>query len=286
MIRLSNNRTLEYVVASEALGFDGNGWPWERPLRWLGLLDSSLFTVVAKTVTLKPRQGNLRWYDPLRCVRFIPDGVVNAVGLSNPGFDRWLRDVNPRTRRLKVRLIASIHGRADELADMAFRLNGLDLVAIEINVSCPNVGDGDLPDTEAVVEMCSAIKSASNLPIILKLSVAQDVDATLPRVAGLAEAIAINSVPWSMAFPGRPSPLARFGGGGVSGKAAQPFTWPLVRKITAAGTIPVIAPSIWDYADIAAARRLGAQAVSFGSVFLRYPWRPTKFVDNDMREGR
>ena len=61
MIRLSNGREFEYMAASGALAYDGRGWWWEWPLRWCGLLDPSLFTIVTKTLTRHPRRGNLRW---------------------------------------------------------------------------------------------------------------------------------------------------------------------------------------------------------------------------------
>jgi len=281
MIVLSNGHAFEYMAASGALAFDGRGWAWEWPLRWLGFLDPSLFTVVAKTLTIEPRQGNLRWFNPFRCIRFLPNGTVNAVGLSNYGIDRWCREVGPRIRRSEIAMICSIHGNADELAAMAKRLNDFDLVGLEINASCPNVSDIQRTDSSAIVAECQAVREVSRLPIVLKLSVVHDVETIASAVSGLVEAFSINSVPWSTVFPGRPSPLARLGGGGISGQAAQPFTWQLVRRLATASQIPVIAPSVWRFEDLDRARRLGAGAVSFGSLFLRYPWRPTQFVRKD-----
>src|SRR3990167_3064599 len=94
MIRFSNGHTFEYIVASGALSFDGKGWSWEQPWRWIGLLDPTLFTSVTKTLTLQSTKGNLRWYNPFRCLRLVRGGVVNAVGLSNPGID-LLRRIRP-----------------------------------------------------------------------------------------------------------------------------------------------------------------------------------------------
>ena len=59
MITLSNGHSFEYMIASGALGFDGKGWIWERPLVWLGLVRPDLFTVVIKTLTRNPRPGSL-----------------------------------------------------------------------------------------------------------------------------------------------------------------------------------------------------------------------------------
>ncbi len=67
MITLSNGHKLEYVVASGALGFDGKGWFWERPLVWLGLMRPDLFTIGIRTLTYHPRMyptSNLSWVRP------------------------------------------------------------------------------------------------------------------------------------------------------------------------------------------------------------------------------
>jgi dihydroorotate dehydrogenase len=91
-------------------------------------------------------------------------------------------------------------------------------------------------------------------------------------------------VPWKVAFPNAKSPIEHLGSGGVSGRAAQPFNWALVKRMVAAGNIPVIGPGVWEYEDIGRIRQLGARAASFGSIFLRYPWRPTAYVRRDMAE--
>ena len=96
MITLSNGHAFEYMVASGALAFDGKGWPWERLLVWLGLIKPELFTVVIKSLTRNPRPGNLRWWKPWTCVRLIPGGSVNKVGLTNPGIEWWCKKVGPK----------------------------------------------------------------------------------------------------------------------------------------------------------------------------------------------
>lgn len=283
MIKLSNGHDFEYMTASGALGFDGKGWPWEKPWRWIGLLDPKLFTSVTKTLTLEPQKGNLRWYNPFGCVRFINGGVVNAVGLSNPGLDWWCKKIGPKVQSEKIPLVASIFGEPEELADMANILDKFDLVGLEINASCPNTQTRILEDTERVVLSCKAVRASSCLPLILKISVTHDVSQIVKEVENLVEAISINSVPWAIAFPNCPSPLDNFGGGGVSGEAAQPYTWELVQKLIELTAIPVIAPSVWEFNDLEKVRGLGAKAISFGSIFLRYPWRPTLYVRREQK---
>lgn len=286
MIRFSNGHIFEYMTASGALGFDGKGWPWEQPWRWLGLLDPTLFTSVIKTLTLRPMEGNLRWYNPFRCVRLINNGVVNAVGLSNPGVNWWCKKIGPSVNSTKIPLVASIFGEPEELAEMARILNSFDLVGLEINISCPNTETGILQDTAKVIASCKAVKSNSSLPLILKMSVTHDVSRIVREAENLVEAISINSVPWAIAFPNRQSPLENLGGGGVSGKAAQQFTWDLVKQLTRLTTISIIGPSVWNFDDLSKIRNLGAKAISFGSIFMCHPWRPTLYVRKELKQMR
>lgn len=289
MIELSNGHKFEYMAASGALAFNGKGYPHEWPLRWTGLLDPSLFTVVIKTLTYEPRKGNYKRYWPLGCIRPIFRdgrivGIVNAVELTNPGIHWWCRKIGPKVNQKKIPLVGSIlSDDIYELAKMAKMLNEFDLVGLEINASCPNIGAELIGNTARIIAGCEEVKKVSRFPLILKLSVVHDIRSIVPEVKGIVEAISINSVPWKTIFPYKKSPLEHLGDGGVSGKIAQPHTWNLVGRIANQGTIPVIGPSIWDFEDIEQLREIGAKAISFGSIFLRYPWRPTLFVRKDMK---
>lgn len=287
MIYLSNGHRFEYVAASGVLGFDGAGWPWEWPLRWFGLLDPSLFTVIIKTLTLKPEKGELRWWNPFRCIRLLPKGVVNAVKLTNPGIEWWCRKIGPRVNQKKIPIVASIFSNdVWELAEMAVMLNDFDLVGLEINVSCPSAESDLLKNTEKVIEECQVVKEVSRFPIFLKLSVVHDIKIIIPQIEELIEAIDINSVPWKIVFPDQQSPLFHLSSGGVSGKIAQLFTWGFLKEIIKLTSIPVIGPSVWEFSDIEKLRQIGAKAISFGSIFIPYPWRPTMFVRKDRKERR
>jgi len=159
MIELSNGHKFEYMAASGALAFDGKGWPWEWPLRWLRILDPALFTVVIKTLTFKPRKGNLRWYNPFGCIRLIKGGTLNAVGLTNPGIESWCRKIGPQINSRKIPLVGSILSDVpEELAKMAIMLNDFDLVALEINASCPNTGADFLRNIQNIVKGVKAVK--------------------------------------------------------------------------------------------------------------------------------
>lgn len=286
MIWLSNDHGFKHMAASGALGFDGRGWPWEQPLRWLGLLDPNLMTVVLKTLTYEPRRGNLRMYNPLGCIRPLVGGAVNAVGLTNGGYKWWCEEVGPHLNFMETPLIASILGEPNELVEMARSLDKFGFVGLEINASCPNTKGDILKNTAKVIEGCERVYDATKLPLILKVSVAHSIEEIIEGTKGIVEAYAINSVPWKLAFPDRKSPLAHLGGGGVSGKMAQRFTWPLVERIHGLTQTPVIGPSVWEYKDIKRLREdLGASAVSYGAIFLARPWAPTMYIKRDRLES-
>ena len=287
MITLSNGHVIEYMTASGALGFDGKGWPWEWPLVWTGLIKPELFTIVIKTLTRHPRPGNLRWWKPWSCVRLIPGGSVNEIGLTNPGIDWWCEHIGPRINIAKQRLVGSIFGDEQELVEMAEMLNRFPLVALEVNPSCPNTGHR-LLGTDDVIAGVEAVKRVSRHPVIVKVSVGQDYPAIAFCLQGIAEAITLNSVPWKTAFPkGTTSPLHRLekrvggGGGGVSGRPAQKYNWAAVKELAEQGSLPVIAPSIMEFGDLALVRALGASAISFGAIHLLTPWKPTSIVRKD-----
>lgn len=289
MITLSNRHSFEYMTASGAMGYDGKGWLHEQALKPLGLLDISLFTHVMKSVTLKPRKGNYRWWKPWDTVRLIWRdskivGVGNVYGLSQQGFDWWAKKFGPEVDSKKVKLIGSIFGEPGELAVMARRMNDFDLVGLEYNTSCPNSQDDTLSNPDKVIRSCELIKEATRHPLLVKLSVVHDIKRIVPKIESIVEVFDINSVPWNTALPKCFSPFTKYGGGGVSGKIAQPFTWPFAATLQHMTRRPVIAPSIWDYQDIATMRENLFRAYSFGSVFLPYPWRPTLFAKQDKKD--
>jgi len=272
------------MTASGALGYDGKGWPWERPLSLIGLFDPTLFTSVTKTLTLHPMKGNLRWYNPFRCIRFLNDGVVNTVALSNPGIDWWCKNISPSLDSRKIPLVVSLFGEPDELAKMAKMLNEFDIAGIELNASCPNTTTTILQDTDRIIASCKAITAETKLPLILKVSVSHDVEVITKGIVSMVQAISINSVPWTKIFPNTRSPLTQLGGGGISGKVAQTMNWNLMKNISDLTSIPVIGPSIWEFNDLEKVRTIGAKAISFGSIFLRYPWRPTVYVRKEKQQ--
>jgi len=309
MITFSNGHRFEYMVASGALAFDAKGWFWERILVWLGFIKTELFTIVIKSLTRYERRGNLCWwkpwtwlpFSPWSCTRLIMGGAVNKVGLTNPGIEWWCKYVAPKIDFKKYNIIVSIFGDEQELVEMADMLNQFNIVGIEVNYSCPNADHEN--QTEDIIRSIKAVKCVTRHPVIAKLSVDQDYLAIARGLQGVAEAISLNSVKWEIVFSDdQKSPLNRLekriggGGGGVSGKPAQKYNWKAVKEIAEQGLILVIAPSIMEFEDLNYVRKLGAKAVSFGTIHLPSypiwlkPWtiftnptKPTRFVRREMK---
>jgi len=282
VITFSNHHSFEYVAASGALAYNGKGWPWEWPFRWLGLINPRLFTIFTKTLTYYSRKGNLRWWKPWGCVRLMNGGVVNAVGLTNPGISWWCDKIGPKLDpRLSI-AVSILNDDVIKIRVMAEMLNDFNIVAIELNASCPNIGHDPQWNADAVIKSCEVIKQNSRHPLILKLGFEGDVKRITKGIKGIVEALSINSVPWSLRFPNTTSPLEHLGGGGVSGKIAQCETWELLSLLTCISDIPVIGPSVWEFEDIERIRLRGAHAVSFGSLFLAHPHLPTRYAKKDI----
>ncbi len=278
VIELSNGARVEFLTGSGALGFDGRGWWWEYPLRWVGLLNPHAFTIVVKTLTLHPRRGNLRWYAPWRCVRLIRGGTVNAVGLTNPGIDWWIRTCYPRMRQMGLQTVVSVFPETvEEAHQFAEKLRPLQIVGIELNASCPNV-----PHESAVAHvasLASALHRAGH-PLIVKVGYDQPYVEIAQAVEGIAEAVhAINAVPWHLVFPDKPSPLQKLGGGGVSGEPIRPLVREAVANLARYTRLPIIAGGgIYTMKDLEELWELGARAFSIGTLFLLAPWRPNQLV--------
>lgn len=277
MIKLSNGHELEFLAASGALGFNGKGYWWEYPFKVFNMFDTSLFTPVTKTLTYMPEKGNCKRYNDFSCVKFLKNGVLNAMGLPNPGIYEWTHD------NKDFNGIVSIYPENDEyiLRQSLKWLNGLDIKGIELNISCPNVRNNCYISNFEEYEIESVLgitKRNTDIPIILKLSVANRIENLFPNIERYIDAISINSVPWKFIYPNIASPFESLGGGGLSGKIVQPYTWKFIEELTKVTNAPVIGCSVWDYDDIDRLYNIGCKAISFGSIFLRYPWRPTTFV--------
>ena len=285
MITFSNGHKLTFACASGALAFDGRGWWWEAPLRWIGILNPKAFTIVAKTVTLKSKKGNLSMWHPWSCVRLIRKsgmkGATNAIGLTNPGIEKWISKHYPIAIREGYRIAASVKPNdPDEAAAMAKMLAPLTLAYVEVNVSCPNVCE--IPsDVPLILKQLQA----SGHPIVLKLSVDQVRAEFVNAVERWVEAYhVINTIPWNEIFDEKkyPSPIAHYAhgqSGGVSGDFIRTTALQCVQKMKGFTQKPVIGGGgIFTVQHVRDFEGHGASAFSIGTCFLLRPWMPNKIV--------
>ncbi len=174
----------------------------------------SLDAFVTKTITPEPREGNA----PVRIAE-TEAGMLNAIGLANPGRDRFLAETLPRLRRLGVPLWVSVGGfAAAEYAETCAALE--DVAAIELNLSCPNVDEA--PESAAAI--VAACREATRLPLYAKLSpAAWDIAeaARAVEAAGADGLSLVNTLRGLVLDPQTLRPVLARGTGGYSGSGAE-----------------------------------------------------------------
>lgn len=288
MIKFKNGHEMTFACGSGALAFTGKGWWWEAPFRWAGKLDPTKFTVVAKTITVQPAEGNLSMWHPWTCVALIGSkrtgekGATNAIGLTNRGVDYWIDRQYPVAMNNGYKIAASIKMDSPAEADIfAAKLGKLKLAYIEANPSCPNVEN----EQQKPAEMLKRLQHSGH-PIVLKLSWEQVQDREfIESVDGYVDAYhAINTVPWNYMFPNRDSPIERYPHGkqgGVSGTYLRRYAQWAVKHLKSITAKPVIGGGgIFCLDDVTALQLSGADAFSIGTCFLYYPWRPNRIIDD------
>ncbi|MBN1870095.1 MAG: dihydroorotate dehydrogenase [Candidatus Omnitrophica bacterium] len=202
-----------------------------------------LGAIIPKTVTLKAQEGN-----PPPRIAETPSGMLNAIGLENPGADRFIEDKLPALKKIGVPLVISILGHTDEefriLAEKFNAVGGIS--ALELNLSCPNLGKKVLvaQDPEATCRVVRLVKDISKYPVIAKLSPNVTDIVTIAKTAEEAGADALSLI---NTFSGmvidiktRKSVLGNVTGG-LSGPAIRPMAVYMVYKTAKEVKIPIIA---------------------------------------------
>jgi dihydroorotate dehydrogenase (NAD+) catalytic subunit len=249
------------LTASGTFGFGAEYAPFVE-LDRLGAL-------VVKSLTLSPRAGN----PPPRLVE-TPAGVLNSIGLQNPGVEVFLEEHLPFLRRLKTPLIVSIAGEEpEEYAALAARLAGVPgIAALEVNISCPNVKRGGLQfgaDPRAAAEVTRAVKKQCRLPVIVKLTPNVTSIAAVAEAAAAAGADAlslINTLSGMAIDIERRRPVLGNVVGGLSGPAVRPVAVRAVWEVYRAVKVPLIGMGgIFCAADALEFILAGARAVAVGT---------------------
>jgi dihydroorotate dehydrogenase (NAD+) catalytic subunit len=233
----------------------------------------ALDAFVTKTVTPLPREGN-----PPPRIAETESGMLNSIGLQNPGIDAFLADVVPRLGELGIPIWVSVGGfSADDYAALCELLDGCDDVAtVELNLSCPNVEEA--PETAA--ELVAAARHATTKPLYAKLSPATwDVaeSARAVAAAGADGLSLVNTIRGLAVDPGTGRPTLARGAGGYSGPALRPVALACVHACADAVDLPIVGmggiSSGRDVLDFVAA---GASAVALGTTLFSDPWAPER----------
>lgn len=186
---------------------------------------------VTKTVTPEPRGGN-----PAVRIAETDHGMLNAIGLANPGRERFVDETLPALRALGIPLWVSVGGfSARDYADTCSRLRD---VTIELNLSCPNVDEAP----EGAAEIVAACRAATDLPLYAKLSpAAWDVAATARAVeAAGADGLSLVNTMRGLALDRDLRPTLRRASGGYSGPALRPIALAAVHACRRVTDLPIV----------------------------------------------
>ena len=240
--------------------------------------------LVTKPVSVEPRHGN-----PAPRVAEFPGGMLNAIGLANPGLDAVRQDALPwlAAHVHSARVLVSVVGNTQ--SDFVAVVSGLTPVpgfqAFELNVSCPNVHCGGLEfgaDRQVLAALVTAVRRVTNKPFFVKLS------PTLPNIADTAKAAVdsgadgitvVNTVPGLIIDVESRKPALGFGTGGVSGPAILPIGVLATYRVAKAVSVPIIGVGGVARADDVVQYLLaGASLVAVGTAALKNPRVPERLV--------
>jgi len=202
-----------------------------------------LGAIICKGTTLNPWEGN-----PQPRLIETDYGLLNSVGLENIGVDVVIKEKAPVWAKWRVPVIVNIAGETkDEYTQVAARLDGVAGVSgIEINISCPNVASGGMEfgtDAELAAEVIDAVKSATSLPVIVKLSpnVTDIIEIALAVCEAGADALSlINTVRGMVVDINNRKPSLGNIVGGLSGSAIKPIALYMVYKVAGVVKVPII----------------------------------------------
>ncbi len=228
-----------------------------------------LGALVTKTITLKPRKGNPA---PRTCET--PAGMLNSIGLENPGLEIFLSDKLPLLKKAGVPLIISIASEAgpEEFTLLARRLGGMrEVAALELNISCPNIKSAKLisQDAQATYDVVKKVRKVTGKPLITKLSPnvtsVSDIAAAAERAGSDAVSLINTLTGMSIDANTRKSKIATVAAG-LSGPAIRPVALKMVWETYQKVKIPIVGMGgIMDTASALEFIIAGATAVSVGT---------------------
>ena len=255
------------VAASGTFGFG---------LEYDGYLDLNTevgaISVKGLTPTARPGNAGVR-------IAETPSGVLNCIGLENPGAEAFVADILPNLKQYDVPIFANISGNTlEEYEYMANTLTVEGVAALEVNISCPNVKCGGMAfgvQADSAAEVCKAVKAHTDLPVIMKLSpnVTDIVEIARAVEAAGADGISMINTLLGMSVNLRTrKPLLGNIYGGLSGPAVKPVALRLTHQVAQAVDIPIMGGGgIMTGEDALEFMLVGADIVSVGTATMVDP---------------
>ena len=262
------------IGASGTVGF-GREYAALYPLSTLG-------GISCKGLTLKERPGN-----PPPRIAETPGGMLNSVGLQNPGVEAFLKEELPWLSAQGTVVIANIAGSCEaDYCAMAERLNDTAVDMIELNISCPNVKEGGVQfgtSCESVEAITKAVRAHCRKPLIVKLSpnVSDIAEIAAAAESAGADAVSLINTLTGMRIDIRTRrPILRNNTGGLSGPAVFPVAVRMVWQVKNRVKIPVIGMGgISTWQDAVEMMLAGADAFQVGAAFFTDPYAPVKILE-------
>ena len=262
------------IPASGAFGF-GREYEKMYPLSRLG-------GISCKGMTLRPQDGN-----PPPRVAETPSGMLNSVGLQNPGIDYFIQHELPNLATKGTVIIANVAGHTiEDCVEIAQKLEGTAVDMIELNISCPNVKQGGAAfgvGGEAASAITKADRDASTKPLMVKLSPnVTDIVAIAKGVeAAGADAVSlINTLLGMRIDVNTRRPILKNNVGGLSGPAVFPVAVRMVWQVANAVSIPVVGMGgVASGRDAIEMMMAGASAVQVGAAIFADPYAPLKIIE-------
>jgi dihydroorotate dehydrogenase (NAD+) catalytic subunit len=242
-----------------------------------------LGAICCKGTTLRPRVGN-----PPPRVTETPAGMLNSIGLQNPGVEGVIEKYAPLWARWRVPVIVNVAGESiEDYVAVVRRLEGEPGVAgIELNISCPNVGRGGLQfalDPEGAGAVTAAVRQVTELPLMVKLSPnVADVRVIARAIedAGADAISAINTLSGMAIDRHARRPLLGNTYGGLSGPAVKPVALRIVYEVAQTVHVPVVAiGGVTELDDVLDYLMAGATAVQVGTAIFADPGLPVRLAD-------
>lgn len=262
------------ITASGCYGF-GRDYEDFYPLETLG-------GVSLKGMTLKERLGN-----PPPRIAETPSGMLNSVGLQNPGVEHFIKEDLPYLKQKDVVLIANIAGsNVSDYCQMAEKLSETDVHMLELNISCPNVKEGGVAfgvKCDSVAHIVKEVKKYSKKPLMVKLSpnVTDIVEIAKAAESEGADALSLINTLLGMRIDiNSRRPILKNNVGGLSGGAVFPVAVRMVWQVRNAVNIPIIGMGGISTAEQAIEMMMaGANAVQVGAAVFTDPYAPVKIID-------